>query len=217
MKRVKLIIAGAGGRGTGYASFASLFPDRLEIVGVAEPRDFYRSRVAETHGIPPENVFTDWKDMAARDRFADAVVVATQDALHADPAVAFAEKGYHMLLEKPMAPNEADCRRIVEAVIASKIIFAVGHVMRYTSYTKQLKQIVDSGAIGEVVSLAVNRKRGVVLAIIAGMGVLISYLVSLYRVLPFGLYWGFSSDLFHIVFDLVALALGVFMAVKRLR
>ena len=84
---------------------------------------------------------------------ADAVIICTQDAMHAEPAVAFAKKGYAILLEKPMAPNEADCRRIVEAVKANGILFAVCHVMRYTRYTQMLKQVVDSGAIGEVVSL----------------------------------------------------------------
>ena len=59
-------------------------------------------------------------------------------------------------------------------------------------------------AIGEVVSFSVNRKRGTGLATIAGIAVAISYLVSL----PFGL--------FHIL-DLLALALGIFVAVTRLR
>ena len=54
--------------------------------------------------------------MAAKDKFADGVIIGTQDAMHVEPAVAFAEKGYQMLLEKPMAPDEAGCRTIVDAV-----------------------------------------------------------------------------------------------------
>jgi predicted dehydrogenase len=91
--------------------------------------------------------------MIARDRFGDAVIIATQDADHAEPAVAFAARKYNILLEKPMAPNEADCRRIVDAAVRNRIIFAVCHVLRYTQYTKKLKAIVDSGVIGEVVSI----------------------------------------------------------------
>ena len=153
MKPVRLVVIGAGGRGTGYATFASQHPDRARIVGVAEPREYYRSRLADAYDIAPENIFTDWKDVAGRERFADAVIVATQDAMHAEPAVAFAEKGYHILLEKPMAPNEADCRRIVRAAMGNRIIFAVCHVMRYTRYTQALKGMIDSGAIGEVVNI----------------------------------------------------------------
>ncbi len=62
-------------------------------------------------------------------------------------------------------------------------------------------------AIGEVISLSVNRKRGLKLAIIAGFAVAISYLVSI--LLP----WGSSFQLF----DLLAIAVGIFMAVNRLR
>ena len=153
MTPVSIVIVGAGSRGTGYATYASAYPERARIVGVAEPRDFYRRRVAEMHGIPPENVVTDWRDLAAREKLADAAIVATQDAMHAEPAIAFAGKGYHLLLEKPMAPTEAGCRAIVEAAVRNRIIFAVCHVLRYTRYTQMLKEIIESGVIGEVTGI----------------------------------------------------------------
>jgi predicted dehydrogenase len=109
--------------------------------------------MVDLHGIPPESVFTDWKDLSKRERFADAVVIATQDSMHLGPAITFSNKGYHMLLEKPMAPDEDSCKRIVKAAIDNKILFAVAHVLRYTSYTRKLKEIIDSGAIGDVISL----------------------------------------------------------------
>jgi len=62
-------------------------------------------------------------------------------------------------------------------------------------------------AIGEVVSLSVNRKRGTGLAVIAGSALVVSYLVSMFS--PWGLRFG--------LFDLLALALGIFVAVTRLR
>lgn len=62
-------------------------------------------------------------------------------------------------------------------------------------------------AIGEVVSRSVNRKRGRGLATIAGIAVAISYLVNI--LLP----WGFHFSLF----DILALALGIYIAVNRLR
>ncbi|OGV63546.1 MAG: oxidoreductase [Lentisphaerae bacterium RIFOXYB12_FULL_65_16] len=152
-KPVSLLVIGAGGRGAGYARYATEFPQEATVVGVAEPRDVYRERLVQTHTIPKENVFKDWRDAAARERFADAVLICTQDAMHADPAVAFAAKGYHMLLEKPMAPNETDCRRIVAAVKKADVLFAVCHVMRYTKYTHELKALLDAKAVGEVVSI----------------------------------------------------------------
>ncbi len=153
MKPVTLIIAGAGGRGRSYATYAQKYPDELQIVGVAEPVEYRREQMRTTYNIPAKNVFTDWADMAKKRKFADAVVIGTQDAMHAGPAIAFARKGYAILLEKPMAPTAADCKRIVKAALAKNVIFAVCHVMRYTSYTQELKKVLDSGVIGEIVSV----------------------------------------------------------------
>ncbi len=152
-KPVTAIVVGAGGRGTTYALFAKENPHRLCIVGVAEPRDFYCQRLVDEFDIPAENVVTDWRELAARPRMADAVIIATQDSMHADPAVAFAEKKYAILLEKPMAPSEAECARIVQAAKDNDILFGVCHVLRYTRYTQALKALLDSGAIGDVISI----------------------------------------------------------------
>jgi len=136
-----------------YASFSQEHPDRLQIVGVAEPRPWNRQFMAQTYHLPAENVVSDWRELAARPKMADAVIICTQDAMHADPAVAFANQGYAMQLEKPMAPTEAECQRIIQAVKQNGILFAVCHVMRYTQYTRALKADLDSGAIGAVVSI----------------------------------------------------------------
>lgn len=153
MPPISLLIIGAGNRGAGYATAAQLQPERVRIAGVADPRPSYRQAIAQTYGVPAQHVFADWREAASRPRFADAVIIATPDALHVEPAIAFARLGYAMLLEKPMAPNEADCRRIVDAVEQSGIIFAVGHVLRYTPYTRQIKALLAAGAIGDLVSL----------------------------------------------------------------
>ena len=153
MKRVDLIIIGAGSRGYRYAEYATAHPDRVRVVGVAEPRSWYRDRLASEHRIDPKNVFRDWKLLAKRHRFADAVVIATQDAMHREPAGAFARQGYGILLEKPMAPDEQSCRDIVEAAVRADVVFAVCHVMRYTDYTRRMKELLDSGAVGDVVSV----------------------------------------------------------------
>jgi predicted dehydrogenase len=153
MKPVNYIIIGAGSRGTGYATYALAHPDRADVVGVAEPRETARMRLVAGHDIPPENIYTDWQEVAAREKFADAAVITTQDAMHTEPAIALAEKGYHLLLEKPMAPTAEECKRIVAAVKANNVILAVGHVLLYTAYTQTLKKMLDDGAVGEIVSI----------------------------------------------------------------
>jgi predicted dehydrogenase len=150
---VTAVVVGAGGRGRTYSLFALEHPDRLRIVGTAEPNDWNRQFMAETHDLPTENVFTDWRDLAARPRMADAAIISTQDRMHVEPAVALARLGYAILLEKPMAPSEAECREIVAAAKENNNLFGVCHVMRYTRYTQALKGMLDSGVIGDIVSM----------------------------------------------------------------
>lgn len=153
MAPVSLILVGAGQRGTGYARWARRHPERATVVAVAEPSPARRARLAAEHGITPANAVTDWTELAGRGRLADAVLICTQDRMHAEPAEAFAALGYHILLEKPMAPDEAGCRRIVAAVEKAGVMLAVGHVMRYTPYTRAVKQIADSGQLGDIMSV----------------------------------------------------------------
>ena len=153
MKPVTFLIAGAGGRGFGYANMALKAPKLAKVVAVAEPREFHREKMTREHNLPPERVFRDWKEAAVQPRMADAVAICTLDASHEAAAVAFAKKGYHILLEKPLAPTAKGCLHIAREVRKNGNIFAVCHVLRYTPYTLTVKKLVDSGLIGEVVSV----------------------------------------------------------------
>jgi predicted dehydrogenase len=152
MSAVTLALAGAGLRGQAYARHA-VTSGLGRVVAIAEPDQHRRESIAAEFGIAPENVFTGWADLAAQPRLADAAIVATQDRMHVGPAVAFADLGYHILLEKPMAPTEAEATEIAEAALRNDVIFAVCHVLRYTPYTKMLKKLLADGAIGRLVSV----------------------------------------------------------------
>lgn len=150
---VSLVVIGAGQRGTGYARWAQRHPDRASVVAVAEPREVRRARLAAEHGIDAGNAAADWRQLAGRGRLGDAVLICTQDRLHVEPAEAFAALGYHILLEKPMAPDEAACRRIVAVTEKAGVMLAVGHVMRYTPYTRAVKELIASGQLGDIMSV----------------------------------------------------------------
>ena len=152
-KPLTFLIVGAGSRGFSYARFASQVPSLAKVVAVAEPRREYREKMVREHGIPPENVFTDWRDAAKAGRLADAVAICTLDAMHEECVMGLARHGYHILLEKPMAPSAAACRRIIAEIRKHGNTLAVCHVLRYTAYTRAVKKIVDSGRIGDIVSV----------------------------------------------------------------
>jgi predicted dehydrogenase len=150
---ITLAVLGAGDRGSAYAGWVARNPDRARVVAVAEPRAYQRERLAREHGIPAERVFGSWQELAGAPRLADAAIVATHDTEHVAPAITLARKGYHLLVEKPLAPGEEECRTLVAAVRDAGVLLAVCHVLRYRPYTRLLKDIVDSGRIGTVLSV----------------------------------------------------------------
>jgi len=149
---VTLAVVGAGVRGQQYAALA-VASGRARVVAVAEPVPTRRAAVAERYRLDPDAVFDDWAALAARPRLADAVILATQDRAHVEPAVAFAALGYHILLEKPIAPTEDEALAIVTAAENAGVQLAVCHVLRYTPLTEKIRAVVDAGRLGELVSI----------------------------------------------------------------
>lgn len=150
---VTAAIMGAGSRGNAYARYATRFPDQLRIVGVAEPIDHRNASMAQTHQIPEERRWDTWERAFDGPRFCDAIVITTPDHLHYGPAMAALEKGYDLLLEKAIAQSWPECRDILRSAVGNHAIVGVGHVMRYSPYFRMLKHVVDSGRLGEVVSV----------------------------------------------------------------
>ncbi len=126
---IRLLVIGAGNRGQTHSLYAEHFPEQAQVVGVAEPREFQRNGMREKYSIPQEHVFTDWREAAKIDRFADAVVIATQDQDHCAPTVAFADLKYNILLEKPMAVTEVDCTTIRDAITRNGVILKLDQMM----------------------------------------------------------------------------------------
>ncbi|XP_067873330.1 2,7-anhydro-N-acetylneuraminate hydratase isoform X4 [Heterodontus francisci] len=150
---VEVLIIGAGNRGQTYAFFSKDFPERMKVVGVADCRPIARQNLQMKYSLQDCNVFNDWKGAAAREKFADAVIIATPDRQHKDPAVAFAKKGYHILLEKPMAVTVDDCKEIVAVCKKNNVMLSVCHVLRYSPAVITMHELLSQGVIGEVVHI----------------------------------------------------------------
>ncbi|XP_019723626.1 uncharacterized protein LOC109514727 isoform X3 [Hippocampus comes] len=150
---VRVIVVGAGCRGEIYSRYSIIHPDRVKVVGVADPRKFARTKFQQLYNIAEENLYEDWRILAEREKCADAVLICTPDVLHKEPAVAFAKKGYHVLLEKPMATTAKDCIEIVAACSKTGVMLCVGHVLRYDPYICKIKELIDNGVIGDVIHI----------------------------------------------------------------
>lgn len=145
---VTLAVVGAGLRGNEHGSWALANPDRARVVAVCEPREVRRARFAARHDLPAGAALGDWRELADRGRAADAVLICTQDAMHVEPAIAFAELGYHVLLEKPMATTVEGCDRLLAAARASGRLLSIGHELRLSTQFGRVKALIDAGEIG---------------------------------------------------------------------
>ncbi|KAH8830702.1 hypothetical protein DL96DRAFT_1594016 [Flagelloscypha sp. PMI_526] len=159
---ITLAVIGCGERGNTYASYCLSNPTDAQIVAIAEPRPNTRANFAKRYSVDHSLVFEDWKDLLAASnetlttvgtRLADAVVVAVQDHMHCEVVLAFADQGYHILCEKPLATSVEDCVRIKDEVEKKGIIFGLGHVLRYSPYTQQLVEVIRSGELGELINI----------------------------------------------------------------
>ncbi|KZT20794.1 NAD-P-binding protein [Neolentinus lepideus HHB14362 ss-1] len=158
---VTIAVIGCGQRGQAYAAYALSNPSKCKIVAMAEPRPNTCALFAQMYSIDGTLVFRDWAGLHAASaetiktighRLADAVVVAVQDNMHLQVVEAFAEQGYHILCEKPMATSLEDIMKMEAAVKRAGIIFGMGHVLRYSPYSKAITEIVRSGTLGELIN-----------------------------------------------------------------
>ena len=152
-KPITAITCGAGARGNVYGNYAVEYPEQLNIVGVAEPIPIRIDRYSTKHAIPNENQFVTWEHVFERPKFADAIIISTPDALHYGPCVEALKLGYDVLLEKPISPSEEECRDILELTKETGRVVAVCHVLRYAPYFIKLRELMQEGDIGEIVSI----------------------------------------------------------------
>jgi len=116
-RQITAILIGAGNRGmTAYGNYALRYPNKLNFIAVAEPITYRRDKFAKLHNIPSERCYDSWEPMLQEDKFADVVFVCTQDQMHVEPTLKALEKGYDILLEKPMAHTLEGCYRIIDMV-----------------------------------------------------------------------------------------------------
>ncbi len=160
-KTMKVAIAGLGSRGKDvYAKSAKLHPDKMEIAAIADIDPEKVALVAEEYHVPKEACFASAEEMLRREKLADAMIIATQDRQHVGHALAALEKGYHLLLEKPVSPELDECRKLEAAAERSGKKVVVCHVLRYTPIYQKVKELLDSGVIGEVVSIMASENVG---------------------------------------------------------
>lgn len=161
MKKLSCVVVGFGDRGQVYSSFAKLRPALLEVVAVVEPNDLRRNLAKNTFNIKEENCFTSLDSLIKREKLADFAINATMDNLHIETSIPLIEKGYDLLLEKPISNNKEKLLKLYNVAKACEKKVIVCHVLRYTDFYLKIKQIIDSGELGEIRHIEASENVGV--------------------------------------------------------
>ena len=152
-RQITGIIVGCGNRGQNYAEYARHFPERFRLVAVADPRAVVREKLQKRYSIEEKYVYDDWRKLADAERLADCALITLPDREHYEAAVQLAKKGYHILLEKPMATKLEHCKEIVRVCREKNVLLAVCHVLRYLPIVKKIKELLEKNVIGKLVSI----------------------------------------------------------------
>lgn len=151
---ITAIMLGAGQRGYEvYGAYSKNHGDKLKFVAVAEPNKERRERFAKIHNIAQENCFEEWSKLLECKKMADSAFVCTQDRMHVEPTMAALEKGYHVVLEKPMASTPQECVMLGNCAEEYKRVLIVCHVLRYSEFFSSIKSIITAGDVGEIVTI----------------------------------------------------------------
>ena len=155
---MRFVLIGAGQRGMIYAGYARA--KGHEISAVAEPDEIKRRIAGEAFGIPEACRFTTGTELLAQPKLGDAAIIATMDRDHYHEAIPAMEKGYHLLLEKPISPVPEETLAIEETAVRTGRHVIVCHVLRYSPFFRELKNAVTGGKIGKVITIQHNENIG---------------------------------------------------------
>lgn len=153
MRRLSLAAIGCGGRTHAYLSLAAQSPAQYEITAAADPIPGRLERIRALSNNPRFRAFKDDIEILRADRLADIMIIGTQDADHYGPCKRAMEKGYDILLEKPIATRPEEVLEL--AAIADRLgrRIMVCHVLRYSPLYRKVKEVLDSGAVGDIVTV----------------------------------------------------------------
>ncbi len=138
---------GVGGRGQLWKYWHKSEEGRSIVVAGADPSDVARSQFQFEN--PAAFTTVDYRDIIDRSDV-DAIAICSPDNFHEEQALAVLAAGKHLFLEKPMAITTAGCDRILNEWQRSQVRMMIGFNMRYMNMFRTMKEIVDSGVIGEI-------------------------------------------------------------------
>jgi len=158
MKKINIGVIGCGGMGMGIVNALLAVDKRLQVCGVFDPDDRSIKKALEQIKPSPK-VFDDYQTLVSNPEI-DWVMIASWNCFHKEQTVAAFEAGKHVFCQKPLATNLEDCKAMYDAWKKSGKMFNIGFTLRYSPHYRKIKQLLDEGVVGKIVSMEFNETLG---------------------------------------------------------
>lgn len=151
-KPFKLGLVGCGLRGTGYVTYLRRLGIKFTVEAIADVNEVNLKSANRTFAQNKANLFKSGEELINNSDL-DAVVVATPNKFHRGPAIAAIKKGLPTLLEKPIATTFDDLAAIWDAYVRNNGKLVVGFGLRYTPFYQKIKEILNNGMLGQILTI----------------------------------------------------------------
>lgn len=148
---MKFVIVGAGSRGMIYGTWARA--QGHQVAAIAELRPDRLRDAGEKLGVPESRRYPSAHALFSQGKIADGAIIASQDRDHFGHVMEALDQGYDLLLEKPISNDPRECLEIEAKANRLGRKITVCHVLRYTNFFSTIKQVLDSGELGKIVSI----------------------------------------------------------------
>ena len=150
--KVRTCVIGVGRMGANHARCLSEMPE-ADLLALADADSDRARETAERFGC---REYANYAEMLHEEK-PDAVILAVPTPLHLPVATQVIAKGCHLLVEKPMADTPENAHQIMEAARGAGVRLAVGHIERFNPAVRRLKQVIQEGLLGDILSISARR------------------------------------------------------------
>ena len=160
MKKLYAVVVGYGNRGQVYADYALQEPEEFGISAIVDPNEFKLQEAKARYGLTNECLFKDFATFAKSGIACDFVINATMDQHHYETAMEILHYGYNMLIEKPIVACAKELKDIEQLAKEKEAKVFVCHVLRYTPFYRKIKELLNAGTIGDIMTMELNEHVG---------------------------------------------------------
>lgn len=155
MRQWRIGIIGCGWAGSQHARVLRTLADRAALVAVADRDAAVAQAQATAWGVP--TWVSDYRELLTATEL-DAVSICLPHSLHCEAAIAAAEAGLHILVEKPLAATLAEADRMIAAATHHHVCLMVAENVRFNATYQRVAELLQTGAVGEIFLVRLSRE-----------------------------------------------------------